>query len=82
MSNHLARINLTVEQPIYRSLVRLAKQDNVPLASKVKDLILSALEDIEDIGLIELAENRQKTFSLSKALTHKRFWRKVLKAKK
>ncbi len=79
MSNHLSKINFMVEQPIYLTLLKLSKQDGVSLSSKVKELILSALEDIEDIGLIELAETREKTFSKRKALSHKQFWNKVKK---
>ena len=79
MSNHLSKINLTVEQPIYSVLLSLSKHDGISLSSKVKDLVLSALEDIEDIGLIELASTREKTFSKRKALSHKQFWNKVRK---
>ena len=77
MSNHLSKINLTVEQPIYLTLLKLSKQDGVSLSSKIKELLISAIEDIEDIGLIELADNREKTFSKRKALSHKQFWNKV-----
>ena len=79
MSDHLSRINLTIEQPIYLTLLKLSKQDGVSLSSKIKELLLSAIEDVEDIGLIELAENREKTFSKRKALSHKQFWNKVKK---
>ena len=79
MSNHLSKINLTVEQPIYLTLLKLSKQDGVSLSSKIKELLISAIEDIEDIGLIELADNREKTFSKRKALSHKQFWNKVKK---
>ena len=79
MSDHLSRINLTIEQPIYLTLLKLSKQDGVSLSSKIKELLISAIEDIEDIGLIELADNREKTFSKRKALSHKQFWNKVKK---
>ena len=79
MSDHLSKINLTVEQPIYLTLLKLSKQDGVSLSSKIKELLISAIEDIEDIGLIELADNREKTFSKRKALSHKQFWNKVKK---
>ncbi|MFH0948259.1 MAG: hypothetical protein V1833_04585 [Elusimicrobiota bacterium] len=79
MSNHLSRISLTIEQPIYLTLLKLSEQDGVSLSSKVKELLLSAMEDVEDIGLIELASTREKTFSKKKAMSHKQFWNKVRK---
>ena len=79
MSNHLSRINFAGEKPIYNTLLNLSKQDGISLSLKVRELLISAIEDVEDIGLVELAETREKTFSKRKAMSHKQFWNKVNK---
>jgi predicted DNA-binding protein len=68
------RINLALEKPLYRQLQRLAKNDGVSLSLKARDLIKEALEAREDIVLAKFAEEREKTFDKTKALTHEEVW--------
>jgi hypothetical protein len=68
------RINVVLERPLYNNVERLAKRDGVSLSLKVRDLVKEALEIEEDIGLSQLAEIREKTFSRKKSLKHDEVW--------
>jgi hypothetical protein len=68
------RVNVVLEEPMYDSVRRLAKRDKVSLSLKVRDLVKEALEMEEDRSLTVLAEERDRTFDASKALTHEQVW--------
>ncbi len=68
------RINVVLEKPLYKNVERLAERDGVSLSLKVRDLVKEALEIEEDIGLIKIAENREKTFNRKKSLKHDEVW--------
>ncbi len=68
------RVNVVLEEPLYDSIRRLAKRDKVSLSLKVRDLVKDALEMEEDRGLTALAEERERTYDASKALTHEQVW--------
>jgi hypothetical protein len=68
------RINVVLERPLYNNVERLAERDGVSLSLKVRDLVKEALEIEEDIGLSQLTEPREKTFSRRKSLNHDEVW--------
>ena len=68
------RINIVLDNFIYQNVQLLAKKDNVSLSAKVRDLLKEALEIQEDIALSEFAEEREKSWNDSKALTHDDLW--------
>jgi len=68
------RINVVLDDPIYRDVKFLAEKDGVSLSSKVKDLIKDALEIQEDIYLASFAEEREKTLDESSTLSHEDVW--------
>jgi len=68
------RINVVLEKPLYNNVERLAERDGVSLSLKVRDLVKEALEIEEDIGLAQLGEIREKTFSRKKSLKHDEVW--------
>lgn len=68
------RVNVVLERPLYESIRRLAKREDVSLSLKIRDLVRQALEAEEDAALAEFAEEREKTFRRSRALTHKQVW--------
>jgi hypothetical protein len=68
------RINVVLEKPLYESVRRLAKKEDISLSLKIRDLVKRALEAEEDAALAEFAQEREKTFRRSKALTHKQVW--------
>ena len=53
-------------------LTKLAKRDSVPEATKVVELLHTALEIEEDIVFDKLAEKRFK--SMKKTISHKEVW--------
>ncbi len=61
MATTLPRIPTVVDRPIYEAVAMLAKRDGVSLSQKARDLLLEALELIEDAGLEAIAEHRLKT---------------------
>ncbi len=71
MANKNPRINVVVEKPLYNTIKFLAKKDNVSLSTKMRDLVIEALEYLEDISLTRIADKREKSFNKKKALTSK-----------
>jgi hypothetical protein len=65
------RIHVVLEKPLYDSVRRLAEKEDISLSLKIRDLVREALEAQEDAALAQFAEEREKTFKRSRALTHK-----------
>ena len=68
------RINVVLDDPIYRYVQFLAEKDGVSLSTKVRDLIKEALETDEDIYLAAFAEEREKSLDESSVLSHDETW--------
>ena len=68
------RINIILEEPLYKTVEELAERDGVSLSLKARDLIRDALEIQEDIALAAFASEREKTLRKSKALKHDEVW--------
>jgi hypothetical protein len=68
------RVNVVLEEPMYDAVRRLAKRDRVSLSLKVRDLVKDALEMEEDRSLTALADERERTYDASKALSHQQVW--------
>ena len=58
MTTTKQRINISISDTMNEALVRLAKRDNMPTATKAMTLIESALEIEEDYALGQLVETR------------------------
>ena len=65
MPTTLPRISTVLERPIYEAVAMLAKRDGVSLSQKARDLLLEALELIEDAGLEGIVERRRKNIGKS-----------------
>ena len=65
MPTTLPRISTVLERPIYEAVAMLAKRDGVSLSQKARDLLIEALELIEDAGLEAIVERRRKTLGRS-----------------
>ena len=68
------RVNVVLEKPLYDSVRRLAEKEEVSLSLKIRDLVRAALEAEEDAALAQFAEEREKSFKRTRALTHKQVW--------
>ena len=68
------RINVVLDDNLYKNVQFLAETDVVSLSTKVRDLIREALEVQEDIYLASFAERREKTWDKSTTLTHEDIW--------
>ena len=69
MPTTLPRISAVVDRPIYEAVAMLAKRDGVSLSQKARDLLLEALELIEDAGLEAIVERRRNSPGKSIPLT-------------
>ena len=68
------RINIVLDNFLYQNVRLLATKDNVSLSAKVRDLLKEALEIQEDVALSRFAEEREKSWNDSNALTHDDVW--------
>ena len=68
------RINVVLDDNLYKNIQFLAETEGVSLSAKVKDLIKEALEVQEDLYLAGLAEEREKTWDKSTTRTHDEIW--------
>ncbi|MBI2461034.1 MAG: antitoxin, RHH family protein [Candidatus Rokubacteria bacterium] len=69
------RVNVVLERPVYEALKRLAQREGTSLSLKARDLLRDALETYEDLALGVIAEERERTFDRSRALSHREVWR-------
>ena len=74
MPSQKPRINIVLDDFLYQNVRFLAEKDNISLSAKVRDLLKEALEIQEDIALSRFAEEREKSWEGSKALTHDDVW--------
>jgi hypothetical protein len=68
------RVNVVLEKPLYESVRRLAEKEDISLSLKIRDLVREALEAEEDAALAQFAEERERSFNRSRALSHKQVW--------
>jgi predicted DNA-binding protein len=68
------RINVVLDENLYKNIQLLAESDGVSLSATVKDLIKEALEIQEDLYLAAFAEEREKTWDKSTVRTHDEVW--------
>jgi predicted DNA-binding protein len=54
------RINITVPKELERVIAGLAKRDTVPVATKARQMLETALEFEEDISLARLVKQREQ----------------------
>jgi len=74
MPSQNPRINIVLDNFLYQNVRFLATKDNVSLSAKVRDLLKEALEIQEDVVLSRFAEEREKSWNDSNALTHDDVW--------
>lgn len=67
------RINISANKSTEDILVRIAKRDGVPLATKVAELLRMALEIEEDIALASIADVR--SVRKVKFIPHSKAWK-------
>lgn len=69
------RINVVLEQPLYREVQFLAKNDGVSMSTKVRDLLKEVIETQEDIYLARIADRRLESGNMSIWLSHEETWK-------
>lgn len=63
------RIQVSFPREIRETLVHMAKEENVPLAQLVREVVSAFLELSEDISLADLAQGRLKSFRRDDAMS-------------
>lgn len=74
MPTNKPRINVVVDPSLYRQVERIAHERGISMSLVARDLIREALETEEDIGLEQVAEQRESTFFRDRALSHEDTW--------
>jgi predicted DNA-binding protein len=69
------RINVVLEEPLYRQVKLMARKEGVSLSTKVRDLIKESLETQEDIFLAGVAEDRSQSWNDANTLSHDEVWK-------
>ena len=69
-----ARINVVVEKPLYTLIDEISKERGISKSMLVRDLVIEAIDLREDQALARFADEREKSFDKSKALTHEEVW--------
>ncbi len=73
---------MVLERSLYEALRRLARRDGTSLSLKARDLLRDALETYEDLVLEQIAQERERTFDRSRALSHHEVWHSAAKTKR
>lgn len=68
------RINIVLEEPLYRIIREMAEKDGLSMSNLSRDLIREALELREDTALAALAEKRDTTLKAADRLEHGDAW--------
>ena len=68
------RLNVVLESTLHKALATIAAREGISLSLLARDLLKESLEMREDIYWNEAAQEREKTFSPKKALSHKEMW--------
>jgi hypothetical protein len=74
MPSKSPRVNVVLDDRLFRNVRLLAEREGVSLSTKVRDLIKEALEIQEDLDLASFAETRERTLKKSSALSHEETW--------
>ena len=69
------RINVVLDNALYKNIQLLAEKDSVSMSAKVRDLIKEALEIQEDMTLSAFAEEREETLETAGILSHEEVWK-------
>jgi predicted DNA-binding protein len=68
------RINVVLDEPLYREVQSLAKKDGVSMSTKVRDLLKEVLETQEDIYLAQIADRRTSNWKKPLGLSYEETW--------
>ncbi len=69
------RLNVVLEPKLYAGISKLARKQGISMSLLARDLLKESVERYEDYYWQQVAQQREKTFSLSKALSHKNVWK-------
>jgi hypothetical protein len=70
-----ARVNVVMEEPLYRAVGQLAKERGLSMSMVVRDLVKEAIELREDLALAIFAGGRELSLKKVKPLSHEEVWR-------
>jgi 16S rRNA U516 pseudouridylate synthase RsuA-like enzyme len=68
------RINIVLEEPLYRVIREMAEKNGLSMSNLSRDLIREALELREDTALVALAEERDATLKAADRHDHDDAW--------
>ena len=68
------RINVVLEEPLYKQVQFLAQKDGMSMSAKVRELLKEIIETQEDIFLAKIAFARETGWKNSEAIPHNDVW--------
>ena len=68
------RINVVLEDPLYKQVQFLAQKDGMSMSAKVRELLKEIIETQEDIFLAEIASEREAGWKDSETISHNEVW--------
>ena len=68
------RINVVLEDPLYKQVQFLAQKDGMSMSAKVRELLKEIIETQEDIFLAKIASEREAGWKDSEAIAHEDVW--------
>ena len=74
MATKHPRLSIVLEPALMKGVDHLAKAQGVSMSTMARDLIKEALETYEDGQWQKLAQQREKSFSRKKSLSHDEVW--------
>jgi len=60
MATKNPRLQVLLEQPLYKAVASLAQKEGVSMSTKARDLIREALEHLEDVVLADIVAVRAR----------------------
>jgi len=66
------RLNMVLEEPVYRMIVGMARKSKISVSAKARDLLLQAIELEEDKMLAGIVSSRLKEEGAD--ITHEEVW--------
>jgi hypothetical protein len=75
MATTKKRLNITLPAKLEQAISVIAKRDSVPAATKITELLKTAVEIEEDEVLLRLAQSRDT--KSAKFIEHDEFWNKL-----
>jgi len=74
MTTKNPRVNVVLDNDLYRTVHELARQQGISMSLFMRDLVKEAVELREDRALAAIADERDQSFDPERTLSHEEVW--------